>query len=187
MININFFLKPTALIIYSLVIGTFSLSSFALAHGGGLNSKGCHNNRKTGDYHCHSKGVFRSNNKEQRKKIEVVVPPGNHPKERAVIINSCYDGDTCTTLTGEKLRLACIDAPELTGNRADPIPAKAARDYLNKLVSGKQVMIRRINKDRYGRTIAELSKNGINVQQLMVSMGYARIYEKYAEPCFWAR
>jgi len=25
----------------------------ALAHGGGLNSMGCHNNRKTGDYHCH--------------------------------------------------------------------------------------------------------------------------------------
>ncbi|MEO5595626.1 MAG: excalibur calcium-binding domain-containing protein [Lysobacteraceae bacterium] len=22
------------------------------AHGGGLNSEGCHNNRKTGDYHC---------------------------------------------------------------------------------------------------------------------------------------
>lgn len=25
----------------------------ALAHGGGLNKDGCHNNRKTGDYHCH--------------------------------------------------------------------------------------------------------------------------------------
>lgn len=23
------------------------------AHSGGLNSEGCHNNRKTGDYHCH--------------------------------------------------------------------------------------------------------------------------------------
>jgi hypothetical protein len=23
------------------------------AHPGGLNSDGCHNNRKTGDYHCH--------------------------------------------------------------------------------------------------------------------------------------
>ena len=25
----------------------------AVAHGGGLNAAGCHNNRKTGDYHCH--------------------------------------------------------------------------------------------------------------------------------------
>lgn len=28
-------------------------SSPAFAHGGRLNSEGCHNNRKTGDYHCH--------------------------------------------------------------------------------------------------------------------------------------
>jgi hypothetical protein len=26
------------------------------AHPGGLNSEGCHNNRKTGDYHCHRGG-----------------------------------------------------------------------------------------------------------------------------------
>jgi len=25
----------------------------AQAHPGGLNAEGCHNNRKTGDYHCH--------------------------------------------------------------------------------------------------------------------------------------
>jgi hypothetical protein len=25
----------------------------AIAHPGGLNSEGCHNNRKTGGYHCH--------------------------------------------------------------------------------------------------------------------------------------
>lgn len=28
----------------------------ASAHPGGLNSEGCHNNRKTGDYHCHRSG-----------------------------------------------------------------------------------------------------------------------------------
>ena len=28
-------------------------SQTILAHGGGLNAEGCHNNRKTGDYHCH--------------------------------------------------------------------------------------------------------------------------------------
>ena len=25
----------------------------AVAHSGGLNAEGCHNNRKTGEYHCH--------------------------------------------------------------------------------------------------------------------------------------
>lgn len=30
-----------------------ALASTASAHGGGLNADGCHNSRKTGDYHCH--------------------------------------------------------------------------------------------------------------------------------------
>lgn len=30
--------------------------STAVAHSGGLNAAGCHNNRKTGDYHCHRGG-----------------------------------------------------------------------------------------------------------------------------------
>jgi hypothetical protein len=29
-----------------------------LAHPGGLNSAGCHNNRRTGDYHCHGGGGY---------------------------------------------------------------------------------------------------------------------------------
>jgi hypothetical protein len=32
----------------------------ASAHSGGLNAEGCHNNRKTGDYHCHRGGAARS-------------------------------------------------------------------------------------------------------------------------------
>ena len=38
---------------------TFPLLVFnleVLAHGGGLNADGCHNNRSTGDYHCHRGG-----------------------------------------------------------------------------------------------------------------------------------
>ena len=58
-----------------------------------------------------------------------------------VVIKDCYDGDTCTTITGEKIRLACIDTHELRGKRADPIPAKAARDYLNGLIAREEVFI----------------------------------------------
>lgn len=31
----------------------YQLPGEAWAHSGGLDSKGCHTNRKTGDYHCH--------------------------------------------------------------------------------------------------------------------------------------
>ena len=108
------------------------------------------------------------------------------PALPTVTIQSCYDGDTCTTTSGEKIRLACIDTPEIKGPRADPEPAKAARDFLNSNVAGKEVSIRRITKDRYERTVAELAKDGVNIQKLMVSKGYAKIYKKYADPCPWA-
>ncbi len=32
-------------------------SSTVYAHGGGLDSEGCHHNRRTGDYHCHRGAV----------------------------------------------------------------------------------------------------------------------------------
>ncbi len=36
----------------TLLVSLLGVNS-AWSHGGGLNSEGCHNNRKTGDYHCH--------------------------------------------------------------------------------------------------------------------------------------
>ena len=104
-----------------------------------------------------------------------------------VVITSCYDGDTCTSGTGEKIRLACIDTPELRGKRADPVPAETARDYLRELVVGRKVTIRRITTDRYGRTVAELFVDGSNVQQQLVASGYASIFWRYADQCPWIR
>jgi hypothetical protein len=39
--------------LFVLTIAGAAWTSGAYAHGGGLNAEGCHNNRKTGDYHCH--------------------------------------------------------------------------------------------------------------------------------------
>ena len=101
------------------------------------------------------------------------------------LIKNCYDGDTCTTIDGEKIRLACIDTPELKGKKADPIAAKEARDFLNNLVSNNKVSIRRITTDRYGRTVAELFINDVNIQKLIVEKGYGQIYRKYSYQCPW--
>ena len=103
------------------------------------------------------------------------------------IIKSCYDGDTCTTIDGEKIRLACIDTPEIKGKKADPIPAKEARDFLNNLLSNKKVSRSRVTKDRYARTVGELFINGINVQELIVQKGYGKIYKRYAYQCDWTK
>ena len=104
-----------------------------------------------------------------------------------VTIKSCYDGDTCTTTKGEKIRLACIDTPELKGPRAKPFLAKESKVFLNDLVTNQELHLKRITKDRYGRTVGELFMNGINIQKLIVEKGHGKIYKKYSHQCEWTR
>tara|TARA_A100001388_G_scaffold11472_1_gene7938 strand:+ start:246 stop:638 length:393 start_codon:yes stop_codon:yes gene_type:complete len=104
-----------------------------------------------------------------------------------VFIKNCYDGDTCTTFKGETIRLACIDTPELKGRNANPIRAKSAKDFLNALVTNQEVSIKRITKDRYGRTVAELFKDEENIQELIVKKGFGVIYKKYSDQCDWSK
>ena len=110
----------------------------------------------------------------------------NKPEIGEITIKDCYDGDTCTSSDGEKIRLACIDTPELKGKRAKPNAAIAAKNFLNEMIKGKKVSIRRVTEDKYGRTVGELSFNGENLQQLLVKEGHAEIYKKYSKPCKWA-
>ena len=110
----------------------------------------------------------------------------NKPEIGEITIKDCYDGDTCTSSEGEKIRLACIDTPEIRGKRAKPNEALAAKNFLNEMIKGKKVSIRRVTEDKYGRTVGELSFNGENLQQLLVKEGHAEIYKKYSKPCEWA-
>ena len=103
-----------------------------------------------------------------------------------VRIDRCHDGDTCRTTSGEAIRLACIDAPELTGPPHTQQLAQASRDYLRELVVGKEVLIRRIGKDRYGRAVAEIYLWPLNIGEEMVASGHARILDRYASQCPWA-
>ena len=105
----------------------------------------------------------------------------------SIFIKSCYDGDTCTAIDGEKIRLACINTPELKGKNSDHDKAIQARDFLNKLVANKEILIKRITKDRYGRTVAERFKDGLNIQELIVNKGYGKIYKKYSYQCEWSK
>ena len=108
-----------------------------------------------------------------------------------------YHGDTCTTTDAEKVRLACIDAPEITkrprfrATKMSPIAYdnsafERSADNLRALVSGRLVGIRRITTDRYGRTVAELFIDIKNVGRLQVMSGHTVISRKYAWQCAWA-
>lgn len=44
--------RNISLILLAALIIPFTVA-ISYAHSGGTNSDGCHNNRKTGSYHCH--------------------------------------------------------------------------------------------------------------------------------------
>jgi micrococcal nuclease len=88
------------------------------------------------------------------------------------------DGDTITVLTAEKkqvkIRLHGIDAPE-TGQ---PFRTRA-KQLASELAFGKDVTIKERDKDRYGRTVAEvILPDGRSLNQEMVREGLAWWYRK---------
>ncbi len=92
------------------------------------------------------------------------------------------DGDSVNlSCTGQavKVRLYCIDAPEM-GQRPWGDQAKA---YLKAMLP-EQLLIRPIEKDRYGRTVAELFSTGEDRQNYnlaMIMAGQARVYRRYCK------
>lgn len=63
-----------------LILGAASalaLAGEALAHGGGLNADGCHNDRKNGGYHCHrSPAVERPRTQPQPARVQGLADTG---------------------------------------------------------------------------------------------------------------
>lgn len=106
--------------------------------------------------------------------------------QSTVRIQGCSDGATCRTAEGEIIRIACIDPAAFAGAQADRERAEAARDYLQRLVVGQDVLIRRIGQDRYGRRIAELYLWPWNIGEEMVASGHARILQSHDKQCPWA-
>ncbi len=104
-----------------------------------------------------------------------------------VAIQICSDGDTCTTRQGGKIRLACFETTVLRGKKSNPILANASKDYLNDLIAGSKITIKRITKERYGTTVAELFKGSMNIQEQLVKKDFAHIYEGYSGQREWRK
>ena len=97
-----------------------------------------------------------------------------------------FDGDTILVLSeGEevKVRLYCIDAPELL----QPY-GRTAKDFLSRLLLGKNVKVKERGTDQYGRVLGEVFLNGgISVNEELVKSGMAWVYKKYCKiPSYFA-
>jgi len=101
----------------------------------------------------------------------------------AATVLSVGDGDTMRVVDGSKrltIRMACIDAPE-TAQRPY---GTASRQRLQALAPvGSVVALRPQTIDKYGRTVAEVFRNGRSINLAMVSSGQAFAYRKYLGAC----
>lgn len=91
-----------------------------------------------------------------------------------------HDGDSITVLVAGnvqlKVRLEGIDAPELK----QPF-SQQSKEALSGLVFGKALTLQVTGKDRYGRTLAVVMVEGVNVNLEMVRRGLAWRYDKYSK------
>jgi len=119
---------------------------------------------------------------------QLAKPPSQTESRRCEVVeNSIYDGDTFRVRCDnreEKIRLCGIDAPE-----TEQLLGIQARNYLRSLVAQAkgQVIIIEMDRDRYGRTVAEVflekPSGEQSVQEEMLKSGYAYHYKQYSSNC----
>ncbi len=107
---------------------------------------------------------------------------------RAKVI-ACYDADTITCdidvgfgiiLHKRKIRLLGINAPEMRGTEREE--GLKSRDYLRGIILGRDIRLytvkpKRSNIDmhgKYGRLLATVFLNGINMNKKLVDSGFAK-------------
>jgi endonuclease YncB( thermonuclease family) len=98
---------------------------------------------------------------------------------------SVGDGDTLRVTQANNpqpitIRLACVDAPEMSQGIYGP---QASQRLKQLLPIGQVVSLKIGDTDRYGRKVAEVTRNGLNVNLQMVTEGQAVVYRQYLNAC----
>lgn len=109
-----------------------------------------------------------------------------------ICIARVHDGDSIRLCSGERVRIANIDAPELFGSErcsataarrlresanppwCDYAKGERARDALAAFLVRGSIQLQRVGIDRYGRTLARISAGGRDVGDYLIEQGLAR-------------
>lgn len=99
-----------------------------------------------------------------------------------------YDGDTITIasklpfvnspLYRFPVRLNGIDSPEIKGKTDDEKTAAIiAREELKKLILNKEIILKNVQNEKYGRVLADVYIGELHVNNWMIQQGYAVKYD----------
>lgn len=75
-----------------------------------------------------------------------------------------------------RFRLLDIDTPEMYGDQE--AAGQKAKEYLENLILGKGVVFSGGKKDSFGRFLAYVYYQGLNVNEDLIEKGYAEPYQK---------
>lgn len=154
-------MSKTNIFVASFISTFVSFGSFS--HQGGLNSEGCHNNKKTETYHCHK-----------------------HNPDRREDGFRVVDGDTIHfDFDKVKVRFSGIDTPETNQIcYQDDSPVRCgqiATEKLKEFIGDSLPVCKSEGEDIYGRVIAECFVNGESISKYLVRNGYAFAYREYSK------
>ena len=93
-------------------------------------------------------------------------------------VRAVVDGDTLELASGQTVRLAGIDAPEINHDGGpSQYYAVQARKELQALAGGQEVRLQVLGRDRYGRLLAVvLRRDGMMLNERMVGLGAAFVF-----------
>lgn len=109
------------------------------------------------------------------------------PDVREGMVLKVYDGDTFTIGFYQSyskipyrilVRLRGVDTPEMEGvDIRKMVRARAAQRFLSSVILGKRVQLTDVSMEKYGRLLAVVHCDDVNVNQLMVDEHYAVVYD----------
>lgn len=115
----------------------------------------------------------------------IAAAPGEQVRVRYV-----SDGDTFRLTSGERIRIAGIDAPETHADqarcRAEMRLGEAASARARTLIGGRTVTIERVGRS-YDRTVARVSIDGQDLAAALVKSGVARWWPRGSAKPDWCR
>lgn len=116
----------------------------------------------------------------------LIAAPGSDQARVAYVI----DGDTFRLASGERIRIAGIDAPESRQGqakcRAELALGKAATARARAMLEDRPVALVRVGRS-YDRTVAEVRLGGRDLGGTLVAAGVARWWPRGARKPDWCR
>ncbi len=105
-------------------------------------------------------------------------------------VRTVTDGDTFRLTSGERIRIAGIDAPETQAQRAR-CPAErrrgeAAKANLTRMIEGKSIRFTRVGRS-YDRTVATVRHDGRDLAARLVETGDAAWWPRGKAKPDWCR